>query len=239
MTRKSFHFSIALILFCLNLSAQDLYKVTADKLRVRETNSTESKIIGFVPQNENVQVLDSTDAKYFKVKVTNGEGWVSSEFLQRVSPAPLQKVQPKVVEVKPAVIKEDSNILFISLVALVLLSMLFLIFKFLMHNKPLMVFAIVCVISIGYLCFSMFLVQKTISGKFTSDSDTQYLSFDFKSKDSVVIQDTYADSLFTAKYIIEGEMIKLKQQENTILLMIRDNQTLIGEGFTKGVYNKN
>ncbi|MBY0543895.1 MAG: SH3 domain-containing protein [Sphingobacteriaceae bacterium] len=239
MTRKSFLFSIALILFCLNLSAQDLYKVTADKLRVRETNSTDSKIIGFVPQNENVQVLDSTDAKYFKVKVTNGEGWVSSEFLQRVSPAPIQKVQPKVVEVKPAVIKEDSNILFISLVALVLLSMLFLIFKFLMHNKPLMVFAIVCVISIGYLCFSMFLVQKTISGKFTSDSDTQYLSFDFKSKDSVVIQDTYADSLFTAKYIIEGEMIKLKQQENTILLMIRDNQTLIGEGFTKGVYNKN
>ena len=239
MTRKSFFFSIALILFCLNLSAQDLYKVTADKLRVRETNSTDSKIIGFVPQNENVQVLDSTDAKYFKVKVTNGEGWVSSEFLQRVSSAPIQKVQPKVVEVKPAVIKEDSNILFISLVTLVLLSMLFLIFKFLMHNKPLMVFAIVCVISIGYLCFSMFLVQKTISGKFTSDSDTQYLSFDFKSKDSVVIQDTYADSLFTAKYIIEGEMIKLKQQENTILLMIRDNQTLIGEGFTKGVYNKN
>lgn len=239
MTRKSFLFSIALILFCLNLSAQDLYKVTADKLRVRETNSTDSKIIGFVPQNENVQVLDSTDAKYFKVKVTNGEGWVSSEFLQRVSPAPIQKVQPKVVEVKPAVIKEDSNILFISLVALVLLSMLFLIFKFLIHNKPLMVFAIVCVISIGYLCFSMFLVQKTISGKFTSDSDTQYLSFDFKSKDSVVIQDTYADSLFTAKYIIDGEMIKLKQQENTILLMIRDNQTLIGEGFTKGVYNKN
>ena len=239
MTRKSFLFSIALILFCLNLSAQDLYKVTADKLRVRETNSTDSKIIGFVPQNENVQVLDSTDAKYFKVKVTNGEGWVSSEFLQRVSPAPIQKVQPKVVEVKPAVIKEDSNILFISLVALVLLSMLFLIFKFLIHNKPLMVFAIVCVISIGYLCFSMFLVQKTISGKCTSDSDTQYLSFDFKSKDSVVIQDTYTDSLFTTKYIIEGEMIKLKQQENTILLMIRDNQTLIGEGFTKGVYNKN
>lgn len=239
MTRKSFLFSIALILFCLNLSAQDLYKVTADKLRVRETNSTDSKIIGFVPQNENVQVLDSTDAKYFKVKVTNGEGWVSSEFLKRISPAPIQKVQPKVVEVKPSVIKKDSNILFISLVALVLLSMLFLIFKFLMHNKPLMVFAIVCVISIGYLCFSMFLVQKTISGKFTSDSDTQYLSFDFKSKDSVVIQDTYTDSLFTAKYIIEGEMIKLKQQENTILLMIRDNQTLIGEGFTKGVYNKN
>ena len=53
------------------------------------------------------------------------------------------------------------------------------------------------------------------------------------------VYDIYADSVFTAKYVIEGEMIKLKQQENTILLMIRDNQTLVGEGFTKGVYNKN
>ena len=140
---------------------------------------------------------------------------------------------------RPTIVKEDSNILFISLVTVVLLTMLFLIFKFLMNNKPLMVFAVVCVIAVGYLCFSMFLVQKNISGKFTSDSDTQYLSFDFKSKDSVVIQDTYADSLFTAKYVIEGDMVKFKQQENTILLLIRDNQTLIGEGFTKGVYNKN
>ena len=232
-------FLFTLILFCLNLSAQDLYKVTADKLRVRETNSTDSKIIGFIPQNENVQVLDSTNAKYFKVKLTNGEGYVSSEFLTRVSPAPDQKVQPKIAQAQPAVIKQDSNIVFISLVTVVLLGMLFLIFKFLMHNKALMIIAAVCVIAIGYLCFSMFLVQNKISGKFTSDSDTQYLSFDFKAKDSVTIEDTYADSLFTAHYVIEGEMIKFKQQENTILLMIRDSKTLVGEGFTKGVYNKN
>lgn len=239
MTYKLPLFLLALFLLSLNIKAQDMYRVTADKLRVRETSSIDSKIIGFIPQNENVAVLDSSNAKYFKVKVTNGEGWVSSDFLTRVSPAPVQKMQPKVVEIKPTVIKEDSNILFISMVTVVLLTMSFLIFKFLMNNKPLMVFAILCVIAVGYLCFSMFLVQKNISGKFTSDSDTQYLSFDFKSKDSVVVQDTYADSLFTAKYTIEGEMIKFKQQENTILLMIRDNETLIGEGFTKGVYNKN
>lgn len=239
MTRKSFLFSIVLILFCLNLNAQDLYKVTADKLRVRETNSTDSKIIGFVPQNENVQVLDSSDAKYFKVKLTNGEGWVSSEFLQRVSPVVVQKVQPKIVEEKPAVVKENSDILFISLVALVLITLLFLSFKFLMHQKGLIIFTALIVIGIAYIYFSTFLIQKTISGKFTSDSDTQYLSFDFKSKDSVVVHDIYADSIFTAKYVIEGEMIKLKQQENTILLIIRDDKTLIGEGFTKGVYNKN
>lgn len=239
MTIKSSLFVTTLILFCLNLSAQDLYKVTADKLRVRETNSTDSKIIGFIPQGENVQVLDSTNAKYFKVKVTNGEGYVSSEFLTRISPSPVQKLQPKIAQIQPTIVKKDSNVVFIILVTVVLLTMLFLIFKFLMHNKALMVIASLCVIAIGYLCFTMFLIQKKISGKFTSDSDTQYLSFDFKAKDSVTIEDNYADSLFTAHYVIEGDMIKFKQQENTILLMIRDNQTLIGEGFTKGVYNKN
>ena len=239
MTYKSPLFLLTFLLFAMHISAQDMYKVTADKLRVRETNSTDSKIIGFIPQNENVQVLDSTDAKYFKVKVTNGEGWVSSEFLTRVSPAPVQKVHPKIVETQPTVVKEDSNVLLIGLVTVVLLTALFLIFKFLMHQKFLMVFATLCVIAVGYLCVNMFLVQKTVSGKFTSDSDTQYLTFDFKSKDSVVIQDTYTNSFFTAHYTSEGDMIKFKQQENTILLMIRDNQTLIGEGFTKGVYNKN
>jgi len=239
MTYRLTFFLVALISFSLNLYAQDMYKVTADKLNVRETKDPTSKKIGFVPQNENVMVLDSTDAKYFKIKVTNGEGWVSKDYLTRISPAPVQKAEVKAPLVQPKIIKEDSNIIFISIVAVVLLSMLFLIFKFLMHNKALMVFSAIIVLGIGYLCFTMFLVQKTVNGKFTSNSDTQYLSFDFKSKDSVVIQDTYVDSLFTAHYTIDGDMIKLKQQENIILLMILDNQTLIGEGFTKGVYNKN
>ncbi len=45
-------------------------------------------------------------------------------------------------------------------------------------------------------------------------------------------------STFTTNYKIDGDVIKLQQQENTILLMIRDEHTLIGEGFTKGVYQK-
>lgn len=239
MTYKFPLFILTILLFSFNINAQDLYKVTADKLRVRETNSIDSKIIGFIPQNENVMVLDSSDAKYFKVKVTNGEGYVSSDFLIRISPVPAQKVKPNVVNLKAPEIKEDSNILFVSIIAVVLLVMLYLIFKFLYHRKTLMILATLCVIAIGYLCFSMFLIQKKISGKFTSDSDTQYLSFDFKAKDSVTIEDTYVDTLYTAHYVIEGDIIKFKQQENTILLMIRDSKTLIGQGFTKGVYNKN
>lgn len=216
-----------------------MYKVKADKLNVRETSDPKSKIIGFIPQDENVMVLDSTNAKYFKVKVSNGEGYVSSEYLTRIAAAPVKQapVTSPIVEQKNT--RDNSNLIFFSVVTIVLLGMLFLIFKFLMNNKLLMGISAVIVVTIGYFCFMSFMAKKDINGKFTSDSDTQYLSFDFKSKDSLVIQDTYADTLFTVPYVIEGNMIRAKQQENIILLMIMDEQTLIGEGFTKGVYNKN
>ncbi|MBB2145536.1 SH3 domain-containing protein [Pedobacter sp. LMG 31464] len=235
---KNFFLPIVLLFISLSLSAQDMYKVKADKLNVRETSDPKSKIIGFIPQNENVAVLDSSNTKYFKVKVTNGEGYVSSEYLTKIAAVPAKQVPVTKPIVEQKTSKDNSNIIFLSLITAVLLIMLFLIFKFLMNNKPLMVISAIIVIAIGYFCYVGFMVKKTISGKFTSASDSQYLSFDFKSKDSVIIQDTYVDTLFTAPYVIEDNMIKTKQQENIILLMILDEHTLIGEGFTKAVYHK-
>ena len=46
------------------------------------------------------------------------------------------------------------------------------------------------------------------------------------------------DTLITTKYTVEGDMIKFKQQENTIMLLIRDDNTLLGVGFTRGTYTK-
>ena len=235
---KNFFLSIFLLFISLNLNAQDLYKVKADKLNVRETSDPKSKIIGFIPEDDNVAVLDSSNTKYFKVKVTNGEGYVSSEYLTKIAAAPTKQISITKPVIEQKTTKDSSNLIFLSLVAAVLLIMLFLIFKFLMNNKFLMVISTVIIITIGYFCYVGFIVKKNISGKFTSDSDSQYLSFDFKSKDSVTIQDTYVDTLFTAPYVIEDNMIKTKQQENTILLMILDEKTLIGEGFTKAVYHK-
>lgn len=235
---KSFALLLTLVFFSLTLNAQDIYRVTADNLRVRETNNINSKIIGFLPQDENVAVLDSTDAKYFKVKMTDGEGWASSEFLTRVSPAPVKKAQPAVKLTAPTMFKSDSNLVFVSIVAFILLGMLFLIFKYL-KNVPLMIFFALIILAMGYFSFTMLLLQKKIVGKYFSSEDLQYPSFDFKSKDSVVVLDAYADSTFAASYEIEGDMIKFKQQENTFMLMIRDESTLIGEGFTKGVFKKN
>lgn len=240
MNYQKIIYLIAFTLFSIGLNAQDLYRVTADKLKVRDTNSTESKVIGFVPQNENVAVLDSSDAKFFKIKVTNGEGWVSSEFLVRVSPMPTAKAaQPKTAPIVVPSVKSDTNYIFAAIVAVVLLGMLFLIFKNFKLNIPLMVCAALVVLLIGYFSFTVLLLEKKVSGKYATSEDLQYQSFEFKPNKRVTVMDSYADSAFTVPYETEGDMIKFKQQENTFLLMIMDDQTLVGEGFTKGIFKKN
>jgi len=237
MMNRFFFLLLSLVIFSFSADAQDMYKVTADKLNVRETKDPTSKKVGFVPQNENVQVLDSTDAKFFKIKVTNGEGFVSSEYLTRVSPLPAKKTDAPKVVVEQKVGKDNSKTIFIGFVVLVMLASLFLIFKFL-NNKILAGIFAVVVLGVGYLSYLTFIVEKSVSGKYINLGDGDYSSFDFKPANAVIIEDAYTDTLITTKYTVEGDMIKFKQQENTIMLLIRDDKTLIGEGFTRGTFTK-
>ncbi len=237
---KIFTLLFALTLFSTIAIAQDkdLYKVTADQLRVRATNSLDSKIIGFIPQNENVMVLDSSNAKYFKVRLTNGEGWVSSEYLTRISPPNVVK---KAEPAKPIVLqstgKDYSKTIFVTLVAVVLLTLLFIVFKF-MHNKILIGVVTIIVLAVAYSFYLAFLIEKTVAGKYLGTDDAPYKYLEFKPNRTVTLQDANTDSLSSATYDIEGDLIKFKQQENIILLLIRDDSTLIGEGFTRGTFSK-
>lgn len=234
---KYYFLLFSLVFFSFAAVAQDFYRVTADKLNVRESKDPGSKKIGFVPQNENVAVLDSSDAKYFKIKVSNGEGWVSKDYLQRVSPVKPKQAVAQAPVLTQKIEKAQSNIVFIILAVVVMATLLFIIIKF-VPNKVFKVFSSATVILIGYLFYLGFIATKVVSGKYITDTDAQYQSFDFKAKDSVVIHDSYLDSLTTVHYTIEGDVIKFKQQENTFLLLIRDDSTLIGEGFTKGIFRK-
>lgn len=236
MTYKFPLILLVLLAFSFSISAQDMYKVTADKLNVRETKDPTSKKIGFVPQNENVQVLDSTDAKFFKIKLTNGEGFVSSEYLTRVSPMPAKKADAPKVMVQQQTSKDNSKTIFIAFVAIIMLGSLFLIFKFL-NNKVLMVLATCVVLAVGYLSYLTFIVEKSVAGRYFNHGDGDFNSFEFKAN-NVIIEDAYMDTLITTKYTVEGDMIKFKQQENTIMLLIRDDNTLVGEGFTRGTFTK-
>jgi SH3-like domain-containing protein len=218
---------------------KDIYKATTDNLRVRSSADPKSKVIGYLPENENVAVLDSSNTSYFKIKVSNGEGWVSKAFLARVSPVnkPVAKKPAVSVEV-PQIAKDYSNIILFAIVALVFGTILYFIFKYSNQNKILIGISAIVVLVVVYFCFVTFIQPKTVSGTYISDSDTQYKTFDFGSQDSVVVKDTYTDSTFKAKYVIEGDMIKLYDQQNMILLLIRDEKTLVGEGFTRGTFKK-
>jgi uncharacterized protein YgiM (DUF1202 family) len=220
-------------------ASNDIYRVTTDNLRVREKADPKSKVVGYLPENENVAVLDSTNTSFFKIKVKNGEGWVSKEFLVRVSPPskPVAAKTPLNVEV-PQTEHDYSSIIFFAVVAIILFLILFLVFKYASQSKILIGILTIVILTTAYFCYITFVMKKTVAGTFTSDSETQYQSFDFSTKDSVIVKDIYADSTFTSKYIIDGDMIKLYDQQNTILLLIRDENTLIGEGFTKGTFIK-
>ena len=239
MTRILFLF-FALFLFSISLNAQDLYRVTADKLRVRETSDQKSKIVGFIPQNENVAVLDSTNAKYFKVKLTNGEGWVSKDFLVRVSPPskPAAVAEKTVAASVPQATKDYTAVVFFGIVAAILLIIIYFSFKYASGSKFLIGFSVIIILVMGYFCYITFIKEKIVSGTFSTSEDIQYQTFNFKSKDSVTVKDAYTDSAFTSKYVIDGDMIKLYDQQNTIMLLIRDDNTLIGEGFTRGTFVK-
>lgn len=216
-----------------------MYRVKADKLNVRATNSPTSKVVGSIKQDENVLVLDSADAKYFKIRVNNGEGFVSKEYLVKIpsQAKPVPVTTPVAVAV-PSVTKDSSSIILFAVVALILITILYFAFKYGKHNKFLISFSTIIILIIGYFCYVTFLKQKTVSGTFATSVDTQYNSFNFKSKDSVTVKDVYNDSLFTVKYVIDGDIIKLYDQQNSILLLIRDENTLIGEGFTRGTFIK-
>ncbi|GGI25102.1 SH3 domain-containing protein [Pedobacter mendelii] len=216
-----------------------IYRVTTDNLRVRAKADSRSKVIGYLPENENVAVIDSTNTSYFKIKVTNGEGWVSKEFLVRVSPVKKTNLsEAKVTASVPQQPQDYNSIIFFAIVALILFTILYFSIKYAGGNKFFIAFSVIVILVIGYFCFITFIQPKVVLGTFTSNEDIQYKNFNFKSKDSVTVTDTYKDSVFTSKYVIEGEMIKLYDQQNTIMLLIRDGNTLVGEGFTRGTFTR-
>lgn len=216
----------------------DMYRVTADDLRVRQQADPKSKIVGYLPKNENVAVIDSSNTSFYKIKVTNGEGWVSKEFLVRISPVKAKVENTNVTASVPQEKQDYTNMIFFAVVALILITILYFSIKYASGNKILIGFSVIVILVIGYFCYITFIQAKVVTGTFASNEDIQYKSFNFKSKDSVTVTDAYTDSVFTSKYVIDGDMIKLYDQQNTIMLLIRDDKTLVGEGFTRGTFTK-
>jgi hypothetical protein len=234
---KFFSLFFALFLVANILSAQDLYKVKADKLNVRETSDPKSKIVGYIKQDENVAVLDSADKKY-KVKVTNGEGWVSKEFLTKIQSAkPVVQAPAPKLEI-PTIKSDYTNLIVLIVLGVILITAIVLAIKY-SHSYVTISLCVFVVLAIGYFTYDNFFKPKNISGFYiNTEIKAQYESFDFKSKDSVLVKDFYADSTFTTKYAVDGNMIKFYDNQNLILLLIQNDDVLIGEGFTVGTFKR-
>lgn len=216
------------------LKAQEMYKVTGDKINVRQTEQPNSAVIGHLPVGENVLVLDSSKVSVFKIKVTNGEGWVASKFLQRIS---IPKKATVKAQVK-AVQKQNNETLYIGLVIVIAAIGIGLIYKFANSRQFLIWLTAIVVLVVIYLTYVEFFRQKSIGGLYTATTDEQYKSFNFKSKDSVTILSVYNDSTFTVPFKVEQNVVKFADGQNTIMLLIMDENTLEGEGFTSGTFKK-
>lgn len=55
--------------------------ITADALRVREDASLEARVLGRVPQGDELIVVEEGD-EWIKVSIEEGEGWISKEFVE-------------------------------------------------------------------------------------------------------------------------------------------------------------
>jgi hypothetical protein len=62
------------------------------------------------------------------------------------------------------------------------------------------------------------------------------IEFDFKGNSTVAIR--MVNGQIFSSYIIDKEYVRIKADKSDILLRSQDNNTLVGEGFTKGMYHK-
>ena len=218
------------------LHAQEMYKVTADKLNIRETEKSNSKIIGFIPEGENVMVLDSSKVSVFKVRVTNGEGWVASKFLQRINAPKKQEATAQAPVVKEA---KGSNSLSLYLpILLLIVIVIWLLYKYTKGRQFLIWVTVIIALIVVYFTYLEFFKPKLIIGRYTTSTDEQFKSFDFASKDSVTVTASYLDSTFKVPFSVENNVVKFSDGQNTIMLLIVNENTLEGEGFTSGTYKK-
>ncbi len=245
--------------------AQEKYKITADKLNVRSTNDPKSKIIAYVPQNEIVEVIDNKDPKFIKIKLRKKEGWISREFVTLVQKNPVEQAKAtspetlKVDSIKPspstdslaqssnsssifnssmyASYMHSSHWVFIISIHIVAFSLFFLIYEYVNSNLY-KTFAFIALIIFSYTIYQGFIKRKNVLGKYHSLVNNQFSTFEFKPSGEVLIYDQLMDSTYRTTYQVEGSMVYFKQDENLFIMIIKDDTTLLGDGFLKGQYVK-
>lgn len=77
----------------------------------------------------------------------------------------------------------------------------------------------------------------TLTGTFISETSI-YRKLTFKGKSTVVIYDKFIGIPFPTSYVIDEDYIRITTDKSDLLLRIKDNKTLEGEGWAKGTFKK-
>lgn len=81
---KKIYALILCLITVLNSYADDFYRVNKDKLIVKDKPGQWTRTLGYIPNGSNVKVLDSSNTRWYKVKVVNGTGFVESKYLNKI-----------------------------------------------------------------------------------------------------------------------------------------------------------
>lgn len=79
--------------------------------------------------------------------------------------------------------------------------------------------------------------KKSLKGIYKRTKRGLYSSFEFKGKNTVTVKSL--GMKFTYSYTIDGKYVKIETNKSNLLLIIKNDKTLIGDGFSKGTYIKN
>jgi len=78
----------------------------------------------------------------------------------------------------------------------------------------------------------------SLQGTYVSKNSTYYRKLTFRGKKTATIVDAFFGMSFTSSYEIDEDFVRIKTDKSDLLFEIKDNKTLIGEGFAKGTFTK-
>lgn len=77
-----------------------------------------------------------------------------------------------------------------------------------------------------------------LQGTYTSKNCAYYRKLIFRGKKTATIIDNIFGFRFNSSYEIDENYVRIKSDKSDLLFEIKDNRTLIGEGFSKGTFTK-
>lgn len=78
----------------------------------------------------------------------------------------------------------------------------------------------------------------SLQGTYVSKNCAFYRKVIFRGKKTATIVDAFWGMRFTSSYEVDENYVRVKSDKSDLLFEIKDNKTLIGEGFAKGTFTK-